>query len=98
MKSQEVLKNMLARIDHRGYPAYKELQGTFEENISKFKEGDIIDGVVRNRIKSGIFVEIAPNVVGLAEHVNGIEYGQKVLVSIKRIIPEKKKVKLVIIG
>jgi 30S ribosomal protein S1 len=78
--------------------SYKELQGTFEENISKFKEGDIIDGVVRNRIKSGIFVEIAPNVVGLAEHVNGIEYGQKVLVSIKRIIPEKKKVKLVIIG
>ena len=29
MKSQEVLKNMLARIDHRGYPAYKELQGMY---------------------------------------------------------------------
>ena len=78
--------------------SYKEILGTFEENISKFKEGDIVDGIVRNRIKSGIFVEIAPNVVGLAEHINGIEYGQKVLVSIKRIIPEKKKVKLVIIG
>lgn len=77
---------------------YKELQGSFEHNISKFKEGDIVDGIVRNRIKSGLFVEIAPNIVGLAEHVNGIEYGQKVLVSIKRIIPEKKKVKLVIIG
>lgn len=78
--------------------SYKETLGTFEENISKFKEGDIVDGIVRNRIKSGIFVEIAPNVVGLAEHINGIEYGQKVLVSIKRIIPEKRKVKLVIIG
>ena len=30
MKSQEVLKNMLARIDHRGYPAYKELQGMYD--------------------------------------------------------------------
>lgn len=77
---------------------YKEILGSFEDNIAKFKEGDIIDGIVRNRIKSGIFVEIAPNVVGLAEHINGIEYGQKVLVSVKRIIPEKKKVKLVIIG
>ncbi len=78
--------------------SYKEVLGTFEDNISKFKEGDIVDGIIRNRIKSGIFVEIAPNVVGLAEHVNGLEYGQKVLVSIKRIIPEKKKVKLIIIG
>ena len=77
---------------------YKEILGTFEDNISKFKEGDIVEGTIRNRIKSGIFVEIAPNVVGLAEHVNGLEYGQKVLVSIRRIIPEKKKVKLVIIG
>ena len=77
---------------------YKEILGTFEDNISKFKEGDIVDGTIRNRIKSGIFVEIAPNVVGLAEHVNGLEYGLKVLVSIRKIIPEKKKVKLVIIG
>ena len=77
---------------------YKEILGTFEDNISKFKEGDIVEGTIRNRIKSGIFVEIAPNIVGLAEHVNGLEYGQKVLVSIKRIILEKKKVKLVIIG
>lgn len=30
MKSQEVLKNMLARIDHRGYPAYKELQEMYD--------------------------------------------------------------------
>lgn len=78
--------------------SYKEILGTFEDNITKFREGDIVEGTIRNRIKSGIFVEIAPNVVGLAEHINGIEYGQKVLVSIKRIIPEKKKVKLIIIG
>lgn len=78
--------------------SYKEQLGTFEENVKKFKEGDIVEGVVRGRIKSGVFVELKPNLVGLAEHVNGVEYGQKVLVSIKRIIPEKKKIKLVIIG
>ena len=78
--------------------SYKELLGSFEENVKKYHEGDIVEGIVRNRIKSGVFVELQPNLVGLAEHVNGIEYGQKVLVSIKRIIPEKKKIKLIIIG
>lgn len=78
--------------------SYKEVLGTFEENIKSFKEGDIVEGIVRGRIKTGIFVELKPNLVGLAEHVNGIEPGQKVLVSIRRIIPEKKKIKLVIIG
>lgn len=78
--------------------SYKEQLGTFEDNVKKFKEGDIVEGIIRGRIKSGVFVELKPNLVGLAEHVNGVEYGQKVLVSIKRIIPEKKKIKLVIIG
>lgn len=94
----EVIVKKFDRDTGRIELSYKEILGGFEDNISKFKEGDIVDGIVRNRIKSGIFVEIAPNVVGLAEHINGIEYGQKVLVSIKRIIPEKKKVKLIIIG
>lgn len=77
---------------------YKELLGTFEENVKDLKEGDIVEGVVRNRLKSGVFVEIKPNVVGIAEHVNGIETNQKVLVSIKKINIEKKKIKLIIIG
>jgi len=94
----EVVVKKFDRDTGRIELSYKEILGSFEQNVEKFKEGDIVDGIVRNRIKSGIFVEIAPNVVGLAEHVNGIEYGQKVLVSIKRIIPEKKKVKLIIIG
>ena len=47
--------------------------------------------------KNGIFVELTPNLVGLAEYKEGIEYGQNVDVYIKRIIPEKKKVKLIII-
>ena len=77
---------------------YKELLGTFEENVKDFKEGDIVEGIVRNRIKSGVFVELKPNVIGIAEHVNGIESNQKVLVSIKKINLEKNKIKLIIIG
>ncbi len=94
----EVIVKKYDRDTGRIELSYKELLGSFEENIKKFKEGDIVEGVIRDRIKSGVFVELAPNLVGLAEHVNGIEYGEKVLVSIKRINVEKKKIKLVIIG
>lgn len=77
---------------------YKENFGTFEDNIKNLKEGDIVEGIIRNRTKTGIFVELKPNLSGIADHVSGIEYGQKVLVSIKKINVEKKKVKLIIIG
>lgn len=76
----------------------KDLQGTFKENIKKIKEGDIVEGIVRNREKNGIFIELKHGLVGLSEHVNGVEYGQKVLVYIKRINEEKGKIKLKIIG
>jgi small subunit ribosomal protein S1 len=77
---------------------YKENFGTFEENIKNIKEGDIIEGIVRTRTRTGIFVELKPNLSGIADHVSGIEYGQKVLVSIKKVNIEKKKIKLIIIG
>ena len=94
----EVIVKKYDRDTGRIELSYKELLGTFEENVKNLKEGDIVEGVIRNRIKSGVFVELKPNLVGLAEHVNGIEYGQKVLVSIKKINVEKKKIKLIIIG
>ena len=78
--------------------SYKEQLGTFEQNVKKLKEGDIVEGIVKNRIKTGIFIELKPNLIGLAEHVNGLEYGQKVLVSIKKISIENKKIKLIVIG
>ncbi len=58
-----------------------------------------VHGIARDpeRSKNGIFVELRPNLVGLAEYKEGIEYGEDVEVYIKKIIPEKKKVKLIII-
>lgn len=79
--------------------SYKELLGSWEENAKKFKEGVTVKGIVRETEKcnNGIFIELAPNLVGLAEYKDGMEYGKPVDVYIKRIIPEKHKVKLIIV-
>ena len=77
---------------------YKELLGTWEDNIKEFKQGTIVKGIARDteKSKNGIFIELKPNLVGLAEYKENVEYGQDVNVYIKKIIPEKKKVKLLI--
>lgn len=93
---------MVKSIDRRNERvllSYKELLGSWEENAEKFEEGSTVVGIAREteKSKNGIFIELAPNLVGLAEYKEGIEYGQNVNVYIKRIIPDKKKVKLVIV-
>ena len=77
---------------------YKELLGTWEDNIKEFEQGTIVKGIAREteKSKNGIFIELKPNLVGLAEYKENISYGQNVNVYIKKIIPEKKKVKLLI--
>lgn len=77
---------------------HKELLGTWEDNIKEFAQGTVVKGIVREteKSKNGIFIELKPNLVGLAEYKENIEYGQDVNVYIKKIIPEKKKVKLLI--
>lgn len=79
--------------------SYKELLGTWEENVKNFKEGVTVKGIIRETEKcnNGIFIELTPNLVGLAEYKEGMEYGKPVDVYIKRIIPEKHKVKLIIV-
>ena len=70
-----------------------------QDNIKDFEEGTTVVGIAREveKSKNGIFVELKPNLVGLAEYKDGIEYGEKVSVYIKKIIPEKKKVKLLFV-
>ena len=74
---------------------YKELLGTWEDNIKDFKQGTVVHGDPE-KSHNGIFIELTPNLVGLAEYKEDMEYGQDVNVYIKKIIPEKKKIKLVI--
>ncbi len=77
--------------------SHKELLGTWEENASQFEAGETVSGIVRSVEEYGIFVELAPNLAGLAEPKENIHAGQNVSVYIKAIIPEKMKVKLVIV-
>lgn len=94
----EVLVKQFNRDEGRLFLSYKELLGTWEENAREFSEGSTVIAVARESCKTGIFIELKPNLVGLAEKKEGIIYGQMVSVFVKRIIPEKKKVKLAIVG
>lgn len=87
----------------RIYVTLKELLGTWEENASEFSAGQTVSGIVRSIETYGVFVELAPNLAGLAErrednHVfRDLSVGSGVSVYIKSIIPERMKIKLVII-
>lgn len=76
---------------------HKELLGNWQENAEFFKEGQTVSGIIRSVENYGIFVELAPNLAGLAEPKFGAEAGMQASVYIKSIIPEKMKVKLIII-
>ncbi|MBR3681335.1 MAG: S1 RNA-binding domain-containing protein [Clostridia bacterium] len=75
----------------------KELFGTWEENAALFSEGQTVRGRVRSIESYGIFVELKPNLAGLAEWREEVYAGDTAAVFIKAIIPEKMKVKLIII-
>lgn len=76
---------------------HKELLGTWEENASLYSIGETVTGIVRSVESYGIFVELTPNLAGLAEVKEGVEVGNMVSVYIKAIIPDKMKVKLIIV-
>lgn len=76
---------------------HKELLGTWEENASGFEAGETVSGIVRSVEDYGIFVELTPNLAGLAESRPNIRAGECVSVYIKALIPEKMKVKLIIV-
>lgn len=75
----------------------KELLGTWQENADLFSVGQTVTGVVRSVEDYGIFVELTPNLAGLAELKSGVKVGDLAGVYIKNIMSEKMKVKLIII-
>ena len=87
----------------RIFVTLKELLGTWEENVARFEAGQTVVGRVRSIESYGIFVELAPNLAGLAElRGNGnapirCSVGDTAAVYIKSILPERMKIKLVII-
>ena len=93
------IKVIIKDIDHdnRVTLSHKELLGTWEENAENFSVGETVSGIIRSVENYGIFIELAPNLAGLAEYTSNVEVGQQASVYIKSIIPEKMKFKLIIV-
>lgn len=77
--------------------SHKELLGTWKENAERFRVGETVAGIVRSVETYGIFIELTPNLAGLAELRENVQPGQQASVFIKSILPNRMKVKLVIV-
>jgi small subunit ribosomal protein S1 len=77
--------------------SHKELLGTWEENAAFFHAGETVAGIIRSIENYGVFVELTPNLAGLAELRDGVRVNHQASVYIKAIIPEKMKIKLIIV-
>lgn len=76
---------------------HKELLGTWQENAARFQAGETVGGIIRSVENYGVFVELAPNLAGLAELKENIFPGQQASVFIKSVLPSRMKIKLIII-
>lgn len=77
--------------------SHKELLGTWEENAAAFSPGETVGGIIRSVEDYGVFVELTPNLAGLAEPCPMLHPGQQASVYVKSLIPEKMKIKLIIV-
>ena len=93
------IRAVVKAIDETGrvYLSHKELLGTWEENAALFSPGETVAGIIRSVEDYGAFVELTPNLAGLAEPREGIHSGQYASVYIKSLIPDRMKVKLIIV-
>ena len=99
-KTGQIIKAVVKnRLDGQGRITltHRELLGTWEENAARFAPGDTAAGIIRSVEDYGVFVELTPNLAGLAEYRDDVKAGQSAAVYIKNIIPEKMKIKLAII-
>ncbi len=76
---------------------HRELLGTWMDNASRFRPGETVKGVVRTVKDYGSFIELAPNLSGLADAKERLSPGDGVSVYIKSIRPERMKIKLQVI-
>ncbi len=75
---------------------HRELLGTWMENASRFRPGETVRGTVRTVKDYGSFIELAPNLSGLAD-ARDLAPGDGASVLIKSIRPERMKIKLQVI-
>lgn len=88
---------------HRVFVSLRELLGTWEQNAARFSAGQTVAGIIRSTEDYGVFIELTPNLAGLAElreHdiiKNDLTPGRQAAVYIKSILPDRMKIKLVLI-
>jgi len=100
-----IINTVLKSVDRekgRIFVSMRELLGTWEENAALFSPGQTVAGIIRSVESYGVFVELTPNLAGLAElrddaHPFELPCGSLAAVYIKSIIPERMKIKLVLI-
>ena len=101
MKLYTVIKS-IDEEKGRIFVSLRELLGTWTENAACFSAGQTVGGIIRSVESYGVFVELTPNLAGLAEirpdfSSDFLECGKPVAVYIKSIIQERMKIKLVLI-
>ena len=102
---EEIFVVVKSRDEQNGrlYVSMKELLGTWEENAREFEVGQTVLGIVRSIEDYGVFIELAPNLAGLAEIRSDTrdsdiaKIGAHTAVYIKSILPDRMKIKLVLI-
>ena len=102
---EEIFVIVKSRDEENGriYVSMKELLGTWEENAREFEVGQTVLGIVRSIEDYGVFIELAPNLAGLAEmradtrDSEIAKIGAHTAVYIKSILPDRMKIKLVLI-
>lgn len=95
---QDILAVVKSFEDDRVCLTHKELLGTWEQNAALFSQGETVTGIVRSIEDYGVFIELTPNLAGLAEPRGDVKVNQRAGVYIKAIIPEKMKIKLIIVN
>lgn len=96
---QEIYAAVLGvdKAQRRVLLTHRELLGTWEENAALFRPGMTVPGYVRGIKDYGAFIELTANLSGLAECKEGLREGERVSVYIKSILPERMKLKLLVI-
>ena len=77
--------------------SHRELLGTWLENAALFAPGETVTGFVRGIKTYGVFVELTPNLSGLADSFPGLQLNDAVTVYIKSIRSQQMKIKLQIL-
>lgn len=94
---QKALAAVLRKEPGRICLTHRELLGTWEENARSIRAGTAVRGIIRSVEPYGVFVELAPNLSGLAEPCAGAKPGMMASVYVKSVLPDRMKIKLSIL-